>query len=327
MPESDSFSNTSGPVSFMPEPDSTPVHRRAAFSRSAFGLVNRHAVTGEPHQASRSRRRKVNDESLHLIDDLVNRPIDPLYEDSTLLPQNPSKVVFWATKILTFVFCVIVGISGCLIVQELHMNTRQKVREELAQQVVESTTRQRELESDVSEQRSRINELANAVRPDDASSQAATDAMANGTVAVTGPGVTVTLTDPIAATDQQGELPRDDEGQSIRVVSDTDLQMIVSRLWGAGAEAIAVNDVRLGVQSSIRTAGQTILVGVTSVQSPYRIQAIGDQDALMDIVGDQSDSLYASLEQVGIYPEISKTDTITLKAAASPELDYARGDN
>ena len=43
--------------------------------------------------------------------------------------------------------------------------------------------------------------------------------------------------------------------------ADADLQTLVSLLWQAGAEAIAINGNRLGVQTSIRTAGSTILIG------------------------------------------------------------------
>ncbi|MBW3089080.1 DUF881 domain-containing protein [Bifidobacterium sp. 82T24] len=311
------------PVSFDVDPDNTPIRRRSAFSRSVFGLINRHAVQDEAHVPGRSRRRKVNDESLHLIDDLTNRPLDPLFEDSTLLPQSQSTAVKWVTRILTFVFCVIVGISGCVIVQELHMNTRQKIREELASQVAALNDKQHALQSDVASQRSQIESLTNSMQSSD-DSTTKRDAILNGTAAVTGPGVTVTLADPIAAEDQKGDLPRDDKGHAIRVVSDNDLQAFVSRLWGAGAEAIAINGIRIGVQSSIRVAGQTILVGVTSVQSPYKIQAIGDRGSLVRATSKQNNAtLYDSLSQVGIYPDVSRNGTITLEASGSPDLKYA----
>ncbi|NEG96821.1 DUF881 domain-containing protein [Bifidobacterium sp. SMB2] len=312
------------PVSFPVAPDNTPIRRRSAFSRSVFGLINRHAVKDEVHGVGRSRRRKVSDEALHLIDDLTNRPIDPMFGDSTLVPQRQSRTMTWVTKVLTFVFCVIVGISGCVIVQELHMNTRQKVREELASQVVTMNDKQHGLESDVASLRSQIDSMTKNLHAN-ADSTAQKDSILNGTAAVSGPGVTVTLTDPIAAENQKGDLPRDDHGHAIRVVSDTDLQMFVSRLWDSGAEAIAINGVRIGVQSSIRVAGQTILVGVTSVESPYRIQAIGDRYTLSQSVRKQNNAtLYDSLAQVGIYPEVAQSATITLEASSAPDLKYAR---
>lgn len=44
-----------------------------------------------------------------------------------------------------------------------------------------------------------------------------------------------------------------------------------------GAEAIAINGNRLGAQTSIRKAGGHILIGMTAIQSPYTIEAIGDR--------------------------------------------------
>ncbi|WP_158216883.1 DUF881 domain-containing protein [Bifidobacterium tissieri] len=234
--------------------------------------------------------------------------------------------MIWITKILTFIFCVIVGISGCVIVQELHMNTRQKVRQELASQVAARNDEQHKLESDVATQRSQIDALTQSLKQGEENSQTTKDAIANGTIAVEGSGVVVTLTDPIAAEDQKGDLPRDKNGHIIRVVSDSDLQLFISRLWASGAEAISVNDVRIGVQSSVRVAGQTILVGVTSVQSPYRIQAIGDQSALENSVDKQHNTdLYQSLSEVGIYPDVAKSSKLALKASGAPDLKYAKG--
>lgn len=314
------------PISYPIDSGNAPIHRRSAHSRSVFGLINRHAINDGTHVAGRSRRRRVVDESLHLIDDLTNRPIDPLFEDSTLVVQEQSTAMIWITKILTFIFCVIVGISGCVIVQELHMNTRQKVRQELASQVAARNDEQHKLESDVASQRSQIDALTQSLKQGEENSQTTKDAIANGTIAVEGSGVVVTLTDPIAAEDQKGDLPRDKNGHIIRVVSDSDLQLFISRLWASGAEAISVNDVRIGVQSSVRVAGQTILVGVTSVQSPYRIQAIGDQSALENSVDKQHNTdLYQSLSEVGIYPDVSKSSKLALKASGAPDLKYAKG--
>lgn len=314
------------PISYPTDSGNAPIHRRSAHSRSVFGLINRHAIRDDTHVTGRSRRRRVVDESLHLIDDLTNRPLDPLFEDSTLVVQEQSPAMTWITKILTFIFCVIVGISGCVIVQELHMNTRQKVRQELASQVATRNAEQHQLESDVATQRSQIDTLTQTLNTGNTNSQTTKDAIANGTIAVQGSGITVTLTDPIAAEDQKGDLPRDKNGHIIRVVSDTDLQAFISQLWASGAEAIAINDVRIGVQSSVRVAGQTILVGVTSVQSPYKIQAIGDQTALADAVGKKNNAdLYQSLSDVGIYPDVSKSSKLSLKASGAPDLKYAKG--
>jgi uncharacterized protein YlxW (UPF0749 family) len=91
---------------------------------------------------------------------------------------------------------------------------------------------------------------------------------------VSGPGVTMTITDVLAsAAPDAGSRPQGvgSAGQ----VTDQQLQALVNGLWSAGAQAVSVGGVRLGPQTAIRTAGQTILVDFTPLQSPYVIDAVG----------------------------------------------------
>ena len=91
-----------------------------------------------------------------------------------------------------------------------------------------------------------------------------------------------------------------------------------------GAEAIAINGNRLGTQTSIRKAGGHILIGMTAIQSPYTIEAIGDKSALAEAMGKKKlASLYDSFKEAGIYPQVSKSNSITLEAAVTGEVKYA----
>ena len=56
--------------------------------------------------------------------------------------------------------------------------------------------------------------------------------------------------------------------------------MLVNGLWYAGAEAVSVNDNRVGTLTSIRTAGAAITVNFRSISSPYTVIALGDPEAL-----------------------------------------------
>ena len=58
-------------------------------------------------------------------------------------------------------------------------------------------------------------------------------------------------------------------------VRDSDLQLAANALWAAGAEAFAVNGQRLTATSTIRQAGEAILVDFQPVTTPYTIMAIG----------------------------------------------------
>ncbi len=86
--------------------------------------------------------------------------------------------------------------------------------------------------------------------------------------------MTVTVTDVLAsAAPDAGSRP---QGQlNAGQVTDHDLQSVVNALWGAGARAISVGGIRVGPQTAIRTAGQSILVAFTPVRSPYLVRAVG----------------------------------------------------
>lgn len=316
----------SQPASWQVDPETTPVHRRAVFSRSVAGLVHRHTQYLDHHEQTRIARRRVHDESLHLIDELVNRPVDPMFEDAQLGKPQHSAFVIWFNRILAFVFCIIVGFAGAIIVQELQLNTREKVRAELADQVVALTDRRSSLQSDIDKDRAEIEKITQGLHSSATKERVTKDNIQTGSVEVTGPGVTVTLTNPVAA-DNASTDARVTDGQSIRVVSDIDLQVIVSRLWAAKAEAIAINGARLGVNTSIRTAGETILIGTTPVDSPYKIEAIGDKRQLKAAASPQEhDEFYDALEAVGIYPDVSVASSLHLPAIAANDVNYARED-
>jgi len=104
-----------------------------------------------------------------------------------------------------------------------------------------------------------------------------------GLVDVEGPGITVLLRD---APHVPTGLPR--QLQDRYLIHDQDLVRIVNELKAAGAEAVAVNGHRIVAQSFIRCAGPVVYVDGTRVGTPFRVEAIGDVEALrsaMDLAG------------------------------------------
>ncbi len=92
-------------------------------------------------------------------------------------------------------------------------------------------------------------------------------AVLTGTVAATGPGVTITITDPSVA------------------VTAASLLNGVEELRDAGAEAIEVNDmVRVVASTSFSEREGQLLVGQTPVRPPYVIDAIGSSHTLSEAV-------------------------------------------
>ena len=61
-----------------------------------------------------------------------------------------------------------------------------------------------------------------------------------------------------------------------------DLQYVANGLWEAGAEAISINGQRLTSTSSIRFAGDAILVDYRPLARPYVVTALGDPDGPAD---------------------------------------------
>jgi uncharacterized protein YlxW (UPF0749 family) len=89
-----------------------------------------------------------------------------------------------------------------------------------------------------------------------------------GTTALHGPGMEVKLSD------SDRSPPSPDEAGAY-AIHDSDLQLVVNALFGAGAEAVAVNGSRVVVTTPIRAAGDTIVVNFRPLSPPYRVTAIG----------------------------------------------------
>lgn len=146
--------------------------------------------------------------------------------------------------------------------------------------------------------------------------------LAVGVDAVTGPGVVVTLNDAPGADAAQSE--RGGQVGQGRVL-DRDLQDAVNGLWSAGAEAIAINGLRLSALTAIRSAGEAILVDYRPVSPPYVVRALGDPGRLEAGFADSAPgrrlATYTSL--YGLQLEVSRSANQTLPGAGIPTLRLA----
>ena len=314
-------------ASFPVSMENMPTKHRAVFSASFAGLASHH-VQQASMSAVPQRRRHAEEDSLRLIDDLTNRPMDVLYSDSRLTTKKRSPVSIWTTRILVFLICIAVGAAGSVFVRQLSTDPRKEVRKQLASQLTDQTKQASDLTKEVNDLRSQVESESKSVANWSLNQTLRDDEMVNGTLPVQGEGITLTVANPLAVSGDNADssLPREN-GSQIRVVTDSDLQLLVSLLWQSGAEAIAINGNRLGVQTSIRTAGTTILIGVNSVQSPYRIEAIGNPAALSKAVDKTTQTtLYDDFKKAGIYPQVSRSKSITLEAAVAGDTTHVRKD-
>ena len=142
-----------------------------------------------------------------------------------------------------------------------------------------------------------------------------------GLGAVTGDGVTVTLASGPAPTDPvTGKAQSTDQGHIV----DFDLQVISNELWHDGAEAIAINGQRLIATSTIRAAGNAILVDLAPLSEPYTIQAIGPSSMADALRKSAVGGFYSYLAtSYGVKFAVRSADGLRLAAAADPGLRYA----
>jgi uncharacterized protein YlxW (UPF0749 family) len=112
---------------------------------------------------------------------------------------------------------------------------------------------------------------------------------------------------------------------STNILTDRDVRSVVNELWHDGAEAIAVNDVRLTPTSAIRFAGEAVLVDFQPITSPYHIAAIGNADSLVTNFAQSSvASRYQTLTGVeGISFSFTDSTDVSLPASASVRVRYA----
>ncbi|WP_324278294.1 DUF881 domain-containing protein [Blastococcus brunescens] len=208
---------------------------------------------------------------------------------------------------------------------------RQQVRAALVDDIRRDSAITDELAGQLELLRTQLTSARDEVLAASAVGQRAADVLARAerdaaAVAVTGPGLLVTLAnaDPTADEDPVGggTAQEDLRGR----VKDGDLQVVVNALWAAGAEAISINGQRLGPTTAIRFAGEAVLVDFRPVTNPYEIRAIGDPDELSNAFLDSPEvEVLAGISKTfGLRFEFAEREELSLPAGGIPELDSAR---
>jgi uncharacterized protein YlxW (UPF0749 family) len=130
-----------------------------------------------------------------------------------------------------------------------------------------------------------------------------------GAVAVSGPGVRITVDDSA-------------DGSSDGRIRATDLRLVVNGLWESGADAIAVNGRRLTVLSAITNSSIAINVNQQPLTPPYVVSAIGDEQTLSaDQLRTASGVQFATLaQQFGYRVQRDNVDALLLPAASPNRL-------
>jgi uncharacterized protein YlxW (UPF0749 family) len=145
------------------------------------------------------------------------------------------------------------------------------------------------------------------------------DGLVNGSTAVEGPGLMVTLTDGGSGLTQ-------DAGEPGSRVQYTDIRTVVNALWAAGAEAVSVEDQRLTSLSAIRNAGDAILVDLVPLPGPsYTIRAIGDPQGMQAAYARSDVPTYLQLlaSGYGIESSVTTAEDLELPGVGTQRLRSA----
>jgi uncharacterized protein YlxW (UPF0749 family) len=99
-----------------------------------------------------------------------------------------------------------------------------------------------------------------------------------GLRAVSGPGVTVTLSDAPQSTGE--ETPDTVDNPNLLLVHQQDIQAVVNAMWSGGATAITIQGQRVVSTTGIRCIGNSVQLQGVPYSQPYRITAVGDVASL-----------------------------------------------
>lgn len=142
-----------------------------------------------------------------------------------------------------------------------------------------------------------------------------------GLVALTGPGLTITLDDAHPAQPET-----DPAKANALVVHQSDMQAAANALWAGGAEAIVVMDQRLVATSAIRCVGNTLLLNGRVYSPPFTITAIGPAATMRAALSQSADlqQYRKDAASYGLGYDVKTQDKVDVPAFDAPlALTYA----
>jgi uncharacterized protein YlxW (UPF0749 family) len=267
-----------------------------------------------------------------LLDDVLAETLDPAYAQAAAHRAGQPPPARGRGRLLVALTMVVAGLLVAVTYDQAAATAqgRAPVREALIEDIQSSSATADELTAELERVRAEVARTSDDLLAASGTGQRALEAQHEAergaaAVPVTGPGLLVTLAnaesdagdDPVGG----GSGDTDPRGK----VRDGDLQLVVNALWAAGAEAISINDQRLGPTTAIRFAGEAVLVDFRPVMNPYLIRAIGDPDTLSSrfLASPEVNALAVISETFDLRFEFAQEDELTLPAASTPELRSA----
>jgi uncharacterized protein YlxW (UPF0749 family) len=266
-----------------------------------------------------------------LLVEVMERPLDPGYAEAAArrravregrLPDRGSS----SGVVLLLLLALVLGLMTAAAARQLRAPqegvaaARELLEEEIRVRSAEAEQLQASSAA-LSAEIERLQRETLASRDPALAEQLRLDGLVNGSTAVSGPGLVVTLTDGGGGLEGSG-----DPGTRVQY---TDIRTVVNALWSAGAEAISVDDQRLTSLSAIRNAGDAILVDLVPLPGPtYTIRAVGDPQQMQAAYARSDAPAYLQLLASGYGIESSMSveevldlpgvGTQTLRSASTP---------
>ncbi|BBX44873.1 DUF881 domain-containing protein [Mycobacterium cookii] len=149
--------------------------------------------------------------------------------------------------------------------------------------------------------------------------------LAAASTPVTGPGLSLTVTDP-GVGPNLSDVSKQRVAGSRQIILDRDLQLVVNSLWASGAEAISVGGVRIGPNVTIRQAGGAILVDNNPISSPYAVLAVGPPHSMQDLFDNSPGLRRLRLLEAsyGVGVRVSAGDQLTIPAGTVRDVKFAK---
>ncbi len=219
-------------------------------------------------------------------------------------------------RIATVVVCVVAGFMMATSALAARGNDLRPARTtELAELVRAEADRADQLARTASDLRAEVDALT---RAETGGGPAASDLRAAAeradSVAVTGPALTVTLTDAPASVQPAGV------DADLLVVHQQDIQAVVNALWEGGAEAMTIQGQRVSSRTGIKCVGNTVVLHGVPYAPPYRITAIGDVGSLEESLrGSEYLRLYRQyVDAYRLGYDVARAGRVEMPAYAGP---------
>ncbi|MGK5682490.1 DUF881 domain-containing protein [Actinoplanes sp. URMC 104] len=258
------------------------------------------------------------------LTELFRNPLEPGYADAAARKLRDGEPVGARKRVTSGVLALsLVALGFLLVVAYQQTVADEPARSTARAELIEQVQKRREITAALQEQSDRLADEVSALRERQLSGEEAqrlrdTEA-ATGLAPVQGSGARITVGDGPTPIN-----PVTGERNTVARVKDSDLQLATNALWSLGAEAIAINGQRLTATSTIRQAGEAILVDLRPVTTPYEVVAIGPDDLAEDFRTGYAGRFFEQLGgKYGMSFDAREADDLRLDAATELKLRVA----